>query len=119
MKTGRVTGAPQRVSAVVCTRGREKMAARAVASLVQQAAEEVLVIDNAPPDDSTLRLVRARFPQVRYFLEPVEGLDFARNRALREATGDIVAFLDDDAVAAPGWSAAFVRAFRASPRIAC
>jgi glycosyltransferase involved in cell wall biosynthesis len=113
----RPSGAP-RLSAAVCTRDRAAMAARAVASLVEQGAQEVLVVDNAPTDDSTRRLLRERFPQTRYLVEPSEGLDIARNCALREATGDIVAFLDDDAVAAPGWAAAFVRTFEASPLVA-
>ena len=35
--------------------------------------------------------------------EPHAGLDFARNRAMREATGDWIAFLDDDTVVDSGW----------------
>jgi glycosyltransferase involved in cell wall biosynthesis len=67
-------------------------------------AAEIIVVDNAPRDEGTRELVRARFPEVRYVVEPVAGLDFARNRALREATGEVVAFLDDDAAAEPEWT---------------
>jgi GT2 family glycosyltransferase len=48
---------------------------------------------------------------VRFLLEPVPGLNFARNRALAAATQDVVAFLDDDAVADPGWAAAMLAPF--------
>ncbi|MEP7176632.1 MAG: glycosyltransferase, partial [Gemmatimonadales bacterium] len=65
------------------------------------AVAEILVVDNAPPDDATQDLV-ARYPSVRYVREPIQGLDFARNRALASASGEVVAFLDDDAVAEPG-----------------
>lgn len=106
-----------RLSAVICTRGRPDLAARAVASLREQGVSEVLVVDNAPDDDVTRRVVRERFPGVRYVVEPIPGLDFARNRALSEATGDIVAFLDDDAVAAAGWSTALAAVFDSNARV--
>ena len=57
------------------------------------------VIDNAPDDDATANIVHQQFPGVRYVHEAVQGLDVARNRALSEARGDVVAFLDDDAKA--------------------
>lgn len=106
-----------RLSAVVCTRGRPDLAARAVASLTEQRVSEVLVVDNAPDDDDASRLLRESFAGVRYVVEPIPGLDFARNRALSEATGDVVAFLDDDAVAAPGWADALAAVFESDARV--
>ncbi|MBA3498152.1 MAG: glycosyltransferase [Gemmatimonadales bacterium] len=96
------------------------MLVRALDSLMQQrpAALEILVVDNAPPDDATRAAVAARFPAVRYVREPRPGLDFARNRALECASGDVVAFLDDDAVADPGWAAALGAVFAADPAVA-
>lgn len=99
------------LSAVICTHGRPDQVARALTSLVEQDVLEVLVVDNAPDDDVTRRLVEDRFPSVRYVVEPSKGLDFARNRAVAESAGDIVAFLDDDAVATPGWARALASAF--------
>jgi GT2 family glycosyltransferase len=97
----------------VCTRGRPAQLARALDSLQSQrtAPDEILVVDNAPEDDETRELVSRRFPRVRYLPEPVQGLDFARNRALASATGDVVAFLDDDAVAADDWTGALAAVF--------
>jgi O-antigen biosynthesis protein len=88
-------------TAAICTRHRTVQLRRALASLGAQseAPLEVLVIDNAPDSDETQRVVECEFPSVRCVREPRQGLDFARNRALTEARGEIVAFLDDDAVA--------------------
>jgi len=106
-----------RLSAVICTRGRPDLVARALGSLTGQDVHEVVVVDNAPEDDATCRLVRERFPGVRYAVESSRGLDFARNRALREATGEVVAYLDDDAVAAPGWASTLRSVFASDPRV--
>ena len=107
------------ITAAVCTRDRPEQLARALQSLLAQepAPAEILVVDNAPAGAATRALVGSRFPGVRYLAEPIPGLDFARNRALGEATQEIVAFLDDDAVAAPGWSEAIHRAFRSDPQV--
>jgi GT2 family glycosyltransferase len=40
---------------------------------------------------------------VRYFREPRLGLDWARNRAILEARGEIIAFTDDDALPDADW----------------
>ena len=109
-----------RVSVAVCTHARTATLARTLDSLLAQrpALAEILVVDNAPPDEATHDLVIGRYPAVRYLREPVQGLDFARNRALASATGDVVAFLDDDAVAGTGWAAALGAVFAADPGVA-
>lgn len=71
----------------------------------------MLVIDNAPKSGRVEKVI-ARFPGVRRVLEPRKGLNNARNRALREANTDIVAFIDDDAVADGHWLDALIGAFR-------
>ena len=75
---------------------------------------EVLVVDNAPCDDRTRALVSGR-PDVRYVLEPRPGLDFARNRALQCATGEIVAYLDDDVTVDAGWLEGLCEAYADNP----
>ncbi|CAO3455814.1 hypothetical protein [Azospirillum argentinense] len=68
---------------------------------------EVLVVDNDPAR-SAEPLCREmaqdwRFP-IRYAAEPVPGIPAARNRCLDETTdADLIAFIDDDEVASPGW----------------
>jgi cellulose synthase/poly-beta-1,6-N-acetylglucosamine synthase-like glycosyltransferase len=108
----RYTGAFPTVTVAVCTRERVADLARCLAALVQleYPALELLVVDNAPRSAATQQLV-SRFPQVRYVCEPRPGLSWARNRAIKEAGGQIVAFTDDDVVVDAGWVAALARVF--------
>ncbi len=102
--------AATRISAIVCTRNRSEWAVKAVASLLAQDVPddqlELIVVDNASTDDTGVLLPElvARHPGGRYLLEPELGLSHARNRGILESTGDVVAFLDDDAEALPGWA---------------
>jgi GT2 family glycosyltransferase len=104
----------------ICTRDRPALLDRCLGSLAplraaaEERALEVLVVDNAPSDDQTRDLVALR-PAVRYVVEPRPGLDFARNRALAEATGTFVAYLDDDVVVDAGWLDGFAEAWRTHP----
>jgi GT2 family glycosyltransferase len=63
-------------------------------------------------------LVTERYPEVRYVCEPTPGLNFARNRALRETRHEIVAYMDDDAIADPEWVLQTVAVFAESRNIA-
>jgi GT2 family glycosyltransferase len=110
---------PPAVSVAVCTRERPADLLRTLNALssLQPAADEILVVDNAPVTAST-RDVVARFPRVRYIVEPERGLNRARNRALCEAACDIVAFTDDDAAPEAGWASALALNFR-DERVLC
>jgi GT2 family glycosyltransferase len=107
------------VTVAVCTRDRVADLKSCLDALVQQRydALDLLVIDNAPASDATERLVRDVFPSVRYVREPRPGLDWARNRAILEARGDIVAFTDDDTRADRYWVSSLVRLFLAAPDV--
>ncbi len=108
------------VSIAICTRDRSKMIGATLESLERQTYRniEVLVIDNAPSSDATEQLVHANFPHARYIREPRRGLNHARNCAVAEARGLIVAFIDDDATAEPVWVEAIIAAFD-SPAVMC
>ena len=108
------------ICVVICTRDRPTQLQRALHSLMGQTAapSEVMVVDNAPKDDVTKRMVENEFPTVRYVQEPTPGLSRARNRSLRETPYEIVAFIDDDAVADPDWVVEIQAVFEESPTIA-
>lgn len=108
---------PPSVSIVICSHNRPERLARCLNHIQQHVPAtgpvEVLVIDNAPPDDRSRTVVEAA--NVRYVREARPGLNAARNRAFAEARGDWVAFLDDDVVVDAGWWAGLCRAYAANP----
>jgi GT2 family glycosyltransferase len=110
---------PLTATAAICTHERPEQLRRTLAAVqsLRPAPLETLVIDNAPSTAATRGVVDG-FPGVRYVLEPTRGLNVARNRALQEARGDIVAFTDDDAVPEPEWLAGLLRNFQTA-RTAC
>ncbi len=95
---------------VLCTRGRPAPVARCLASLarIEDPCHEILVIDN----NDRPTLTRDHLPaRARVLHEPRRGLDVARNRGVAEARADVIAFIDDDCEADPGWLDALRVAF--------
>ena len=78
---------------------------------------DLLIVDNAPLDDRLKAMIAERYPRLRYAVEPQPGLDRARNRAILEARGDIVAFTDDDVSVDAGWVDAIARLFVQEPEV--
>lgn len=103
---------PHKATIAICTRDHPDDLRRCLDAFQQlpDDGQEVLVVDNCPATEDTFRLV-AGYPRVRYVREPRPGLNVARNRALREASHDIIAFNDDDAVPEPGWLRALLANF--------
>jgi glycosyltransferase involved in cell wall biosynthesis len=65
---------------------------------------EVIIINNNSTDNTELLsrgfLNNSKGIRVRYFTEINQGLSFARNRGIKEAGGELVTFIDDDALPA-------------------
>jgi glycosyltransferase involved in cell wall biosynthesis len=103
----------------ICTRERPDDLARTLDAVrrLRPAPTEILVVDNAPSSGAT-RAVTAGYPSVRYVVEPIRGLNTARNRALREARGEVVAFTDDDAMPEVDWLEGLLVNF-SDPRVVC
>ncbi|MEC4985909.1 MAG: hormogonium polysaccharide biosynthesis glycosyltransferase HpsE [Oscillatoria sp. PMC 1068.18] len=71
-------------------------------------AWEIIIADNNSSDE-TAQIVRdyqanwqKPFP-LKYCLETQQGAAFARKKAVKEASGNLIAFLDDDTLPAPNW----------------
>jgi GT2 family glycosyltransferase len=78
---------------------------------------DLLVVDNAPRDASTRVLIERDYPSIRYAVEPVPGLDRARNLAIASCRSGIVAFTDDDVSVDAGWVDAIGRFFAGEPDV--
>ena len=80
---------------------------------------QTIVVDNGSTDGS-LQFVREAYPWVQV-IEAGRNLGFAAgcNLGARKASGDFVAFLNNDARADAGWLQAMVEATQTDPAIAC
>ena len=103
------------VSVVICTRNRSHSLQKCIKSLLNQNClpEEIIVVDNAPSDDSTYKIT-SQFPSVIYCNEIRPGLDFARNTGARRAKYPIVAYVDDDVLVHAEWCYRVWKAFEDS-----
>jgi len=106
-------------SVIICayTEKRWRDLNAAVDSLRRQTlrpTEVIVVVDHNP---ELLRRVREELPSVIVVEnQETHGLSGARNSGLAVATGDLIAFLDDDAVAEPNWLAELTRGY-ADPNV--
>jgi glycosyltransferase involved in cell wall biosynthesis len=95
----------EKLSVVICTRNRPQAIDDCVKALMNSNDKdfELIVIDNAPDDDSTEQIIK-KYPAVKYVKEPRKGLDVARNTGARYATHPIIAYTDDDVIVEPNWT---------------
>jgi glycosyltransferase involved in cell wall biosynthesis len=101
------------ITIAVPTHNRAHLLQATLASIAAQhlpagAEAECIVVDNGSTDDT--RGVVGGFANhsallTRYVYEGGAGSSYARNRAIEEARGDFILFIDDDAVAEPDWAA--------------
>lgn len=92
-------------SIIICTYNRDKYIYQALACLAKNDFStekyEIVLINNNSTDNTTQECQRFQkdYPSVNfcYFVEQQQGLSYARNRGIQEATGEVLVFLDDDA----------------------
>jgi cellulose synthase/poly-beta-1,6-N-acetylglucosamine synthase-like glycosyltransferase len=110
---------PPTVSVIICTHDADRFGrlGQAITSVCQQShlpTELLLVVDG---DEALLAAARAAFPQAQVMRNArAKGLSGARNTGLLAASGVLVAFLDDDAIAEAHWLASLLEEFQ-SPRV--
>ena len=99
------------ISVVLCTFNRCQLLPKAlgsVAASVLPASDEweVLVVDNNSTDRTreVVADISHRYPgRFRYIFEPEQGKSYALNTGVREARGEILAFVDDDITVERNW----------------
>jgi glycosyltransferase involved in cell wall biosynthesis len=104
------------VSAIVPVYNGERFLAAALDSILAQnySPLEVIVVDDGSTDRSA-EIAQAR--PVRYIFQENAGVAAARNTGLAAATGELIAFLDQDDVWCPGKLAAQVQALVDRPEL--
>jgi glycosyltransferase involved in cell wall biosynthesis len=108
------------LTVAICTKDRPQRLSRLLKSLdaVRKnspfGSVEIVVVDNASTDSATREAVEG-FDGIRYLFEPKAGLDFARNAALHAATGQLIAYLDDDVVVDRNWLTGLANVCRENP----
>lgn len=109
------------ISVVICSYNRGPLVERAAKSVLDQETDqefEVIVVDNASTDDTVVRLEKFKEDsRFQFITERKQGASHARNAGCRLASGDIFAFIDDDAYAAPGWIEALWQVYRINPDV--
>jgi glycosyltransferase involved in cell wall biosynthesis len=81
---------------------------------------EVLIVDNNSTDGTgkaVAPLVEKNPQRFRYFLETRQGKSAALNTGIKESTGEILAFTDDDCLPNPDWLSSIVEEFSADPSL--
>ena len=108
---------PIRLSIIICSFNRAADLKRGLPPLLHevegQPDVEILVVDNASTDPTPeiVRSLQTGSTPLRYLREERPGANYARNTGWRSASGEIIAYLDDDAVVEPGWVDGVLAAF--------
>ncbi|HEX4108393.1 MAG TPA: glycosyltransferase [Solirubrobacteraceae bacterium] len=111
-------GSEARVSVIVCTRDRPSDLDACLQALARvPGIHDVVVIDSAsePPCEDVVQRHMGSVEQLSYVRVSQGGLSIARNAGVAATSGEILAFIDDDALADPGW-ASEIRAALTPPR---
>ena len=105
-----------RVSVILLTKNSASTVQKSIESIFQQTRQpdEVVVVDGDSGDD-TLEIVK-KYP-VKLVTEPGLGFGYARNLGVKNASGDILFFLDSDCYAEPNWIENALRHFDGNPEI--
>lgn len=112
------------ISVVICAYKRPDTLCEALDSLrtqtLPQDQYEVIVVDNnsGPPIPQLVQSYATDSPyDLKYVLEQSPGVSYARNAGVKNASADIVAFLDDDEIADSNWLQAHLDVHAEHPEV--
>jgi GT2 family glycosyltransferase len=94
---------PPKISVVVCAYNAEPTMRECLESLTKLSypSYEAVIVDDGSTDRTGF--IADEYPQFKIIHQANRGLSAARNVGMAAATGDIIAYLDSDAVADPDW----------------
>lgn len=89
-----------KISVVIPTYNRKKYLECSIRSVVKQSLKphEIIIIDDGSTDgtDFYIKKLQDKYQNILYFYQKNSGAGAARNRGIKESTGNIIAFLDSD-----------------------
>jgi len=111
-----------RYSIVICTYKRTHILDRAISAAFEQDFPkddfEIIVVNNDPDNelnefikDLQIRYPKEKYTSLRLVQCPFKGLSHARNAGISQARGEVVCFLDDDALPDSNWLKEIDRAY--------
>src|SRR5262245_24261200 len=106
------------ITILICTRNRQEQLTRCLRSILKlrYVSFELIVVDNG---SHTFEVPHLEYScRTRIFSHPVPGLSRARNSVLNYAEGQLIALMDDDAVADEQWLSAASVHFE-DPNVGC
>lgn len=111
------------ISLIICTYNRDKYLPQALDSIAAQDFDkslfELIVVDNNSTDNTStiVKSFTDSHPELNanYCFEEKKGLGFARNRGLDEAAGDLLCYVDDDAILSKSYLRYVVSFFNSCP----
>ena len=118
-----------KATVIICTFHRGERLAASLRSVAEQTFLsddfEIVVVNNDPTDRSADEIIdRMREENLQGLSErlklvhcPFKGLSFARNAGIAVASGQLVCFLDDDAIAKPDWLEQIWNVFNENPKV--
>ena len=113
------------ISVIICTYNRDKYIYNVLKSLAENdfptEQYEIVLVNNNSTDNTIQECARFKqdFPNVvmREFMETNQGLSYARNRGIQESKGDILVYVDDDALVNKEYLRTYADFFATHPEI--
>jgi len=113
------------ISIIICTYNREKYIYNALKSITENnfphEKYEIILINNNSTDNTESECFRFQhdFPKITfiYCVEYNQGLSYARNRGIKESSGRIIIYIDDDATVNNNYIQSYYDFFFAHPGI--
>lgn len=111
------------LSVILCTYNRDKYIYNVLRSIADNDYPhnlyEIVLVNNNSTDNTQAECLRfqADYPDItfRYFVEPSQGLSYARNCGITHALGDLLVYVDDDATVNPQYLRTYADFFQHNP----
>ncbi len=112
-----------KVTVQICSMNRKKLLKRALEALFEQSFDkndfEIIVVDDGSSDGTSemvRELAKTAPCSIKLITQEHAGLASGRNKAIREASGDIIIFIDDDIIADKNFIAEHVKSHAKHPK---